>query len=168
MATDCAVAAPSGSRRHDVHQLLGQDDDFPDRKGKGVRKGRSSSYSGEAKRAHGEAEAERLLARGLAALGLAEGQLAERRKGAWEKEVLAWWLCQHTTARRRWVSERLGMGDESRVAQAIGRLKRKGQPELERLKRRLEQVYENHNGEVEVRMCAFRDRSPLFLWKYKD
>jgi len=44
----------------------------------------------------------------------------------------------------------LGMGDESRVTQAIGRLKRKGQPELERLKRRLEQIYENHNGEVEV------------------
>jgi hypothetical protein len=66
------------------------------------------------------------------------------------KEVLAWWLCQHTTARRRWVSERLGMGDESRVTRAIGRLKRKGQPKLERLKRRLEQVYENRNGEVEV------------------
>jgi hypothetical protein len=110
-----------------------------------LRQGRSGSYSGEAKRAHGEAEAKRLLTRGLAALGLAEA-----RKGAWEKEVLAWWLCQHTTARRRLVSERLGMGDESRVAGAIGRLKRKGQPELERLKRRLEQVYENHNGEVEV------------------
>src|ERR1035437_5793735 len=74
----------------------------------------------------------------------------EARKGAWEKEVLAWWLCQHPTARRRWVSERLGMGDESRVTQAIGRLKRKGQPALERLKRRLEQVYENRNGEVEA------------------
>ena len=48
------------------------------------------------------------------------------------------------------MSERLGMGDESRVTQAIGRLKRKGKPELDRLKRRLEQGYENHNGEVEV------------------
>ena len=75
---------------------------------------------------------------------------AKTRKGAWEKEVLAGWLCQHTTARRRWVSERLGMGDESRVTQAIGRLKRKGQPKLERLKRRLEQVYENHNREAEA------------------
>jgi hypothetical protein len=36
------------------------------------------------------------------------------------------------------------------VTQAIGRLLRKGQPELARLKRRLEQVYENHNKEVEV------------------
>ena len=33
-----------------------------------LRRGRCGSYSGEAKRAHGEAEAERLLARGLAAL----------------------------------------------------------------------------------------------------
>ena len=33
---------------------------------------------------------------------------------------------------------------------AVGRLKRKGQPELERLKGRLEQVYENRHGEVEV------------------
>ena len=50
------------------------------------------------------------------------------------------------------MSERLGMGDESRVTPAIGRprLKRKGQPELEGLKRRMEQVYENHNGKVEV------------------
>ena len=115
-----------------------------------LRQGRSGSYSGEAKRAHGEAEAERLLTRGLRALGLAEGQLAETGKGTWEKEVLAWWLCQHTTARRRWVSELLGMGDESRVTQAIGRVKRKGQPKLERLKRRLEQVYESNNRKVEV------------------
>jgi hypothetical protein len=42
------------------------------------------------------------------------------------------------------------MGDESRVTRAIGRVKRDGQPELERLKRRLEQVYESNNGEVEV------------------
>ena len=63
---------------------------------------------------------------------------------------MAWWLCQHTTARRRWVSERLGMGDESRVTQAIGRVKRAGQPGLARLKRRLEQVYENNQREVEA------------------
>jgi hypothetical protein len=66
------------------------------------------------------------------------------------KEVLAWWLSQYTTARRCWMIERLGMGDESRVTHAIGRLKRKGPPELGRLKRRLEQAYENHNGEVGV------------------
>jgi hypothetical protein len=36
------------------------------------------------------------------------------------------------------------------VTQAIVRLKRKGQPELERLKRRLEQAYENHNRGMEA------------------
>ena len=55
-----------------------------------------------------------------------------------------------STARRRWVSERLGMGDESRVTQAIGRVKRDGPRELKRLKRRLEQVYESINGETEI------------------
>ncbi|MGO8928312.1 MAG: hypothetical protein ACLQU3_15700 [Limisphaerales bacterium] len=38
----------------------------------------------------------------------------------------------------------------SRVTQAIGRVKRDGQPELARLKRRLEQVYESNNGEAEI------------------
>ena len=55
-----------------------------------------------------------------------------------------------STTRRRWVSERLGMGDESRVTQAIGRVKRDGPRELKRLKRRLEQVYESINGETEI------------------
>jgi hypothetical protein len=55
--------------------------------------------------------------------------------------VLAWWLCQHTTARRRWVSERLEMGDESRVTQAIGQVKRNLDPELARMKKRLKQEY---------------------------
>ena len=48
------------------------------------------------------------------------------------------------------MSERLVIGDESRVTQAIGRVKRERQMELERLKRRLEQVYENNNREAEV------------------
>jgi len=36
------------------------------------------------------------------------------------------------------------------VTQAIGRVMRGGQPELERLKSRLEQVYKGNNGKVEV------------------
>jgi hypothetical protein len=42
------------------------------------------------------------------------------------------------------------MGDESRVTQTIGRVKRERQPELQRLKRRLEQVYEDNNREAEA------------------
>ena len=39
---------------------------------------------------------------------------------------------------------------ESRVTPALGRVKRDGSPEQERLKRRLEQVYDRNYGEVEA------------------
>ncbi|MCX6925110.1 MAG: hypothetical protein NT154_18140 [Verrucomicrobia bacterium] len=39
-----------------------------------------------------------------------------------------------------------------------------GSYELEGLRRRLEQVYENHNAEVEVRICEFRDCPLLWDW----
>jgi putative transposase len=102
---------------------------------------RRASYSGAAKQGHGEAAAARWLARGLEAVQWETSQLAERPKGSVEKQVLAWWLCQHTTVRRRWVSERLGMGDESRVTQAIRRVQRGGDTRAERLKKRLESLY---------------------------
>jgi hypothetical protein len=82
-----------------------------------------------------------LLAQGLAALQLEAGGFPSRPKGAPEKQVLAWWLCQHTTARRRWVSERLEMGDESRVTQAIRQVKGNLHHGLARMKKRLEQEY---------------------------
>jgi REP element-mobilizing transposase RayT len=104
-------------------------------------KGEASSYSGEAKWEHGEAEAERLLVRGLLALELSDAGLAQQPKARLEKRLLAWWLCEHTTARRRWVSQRLFMGDESRVTQAIRRVKREAHPELTRLREKLEETY---------------------------
>ncbi|MGA3282937.1 MAG: transposase [Verrucomicrobiota bacterium] len=103
-------------------------------------KGRAASYMGQAKRAHGEAEAERLLAQGLAVLGVlgVEGrQLEEHAKGMAEKRVLAWWLRQRTTAGRRWISERLWMGEESGVSKAIRQVKENRDAELNRLKKRL-------------------------------
>jgi len=78
-----------------------------------------------------------LLQRALSALKIRSSHLAEARKGMREKQVLAWWLCQHTTVRRRWVSERLAMGDESRVTQAIRSIKGTRLPAMEGLKKRL-------------------------------
>ena len=77
--------------------------------------GRAGTYSGGAKMEHGQAEARRLLAAGLAALGMEGLDLRQEAKGMAEKQVLAWWLSGRTTVKRRWVSEQLGMGDESRV-----------------------------------------------------
>jgi putative transposase len=103
-------------------------------------KGRWATYSGAAKRAHGEGEATRLLAKGLGVLGVSAGQLDQGAKAMPEKQVLAWWLCQRTTVARRWVSERLRMGDESRVTQAIRRVKGGGDGELQKLRKRLERA----------------------------
>jgi len=105
-----------------------------------LEKGRRATYSGGAKRAHGEAEAERLLVRGLEVLGVGLEELTSGPKGMATKQVLAWWLCQRTTVARRWVSERLRMGDESRVTQAIRRVKAGDDPEWRTLRQRLERA----------------------------
>jgi hypothetical protein len=110
-------------------------------------KGRAASYLGQAKRAHGEAEAERMVTQGLVALGLDGQWLAEKPKGTVEKQVLAWWLRQRTTAGRRWVSERLCMGEESGVSKAIRQVKESRDGELNRLKQRLKDL--NDGGEKE-------------------
>ena len=57
--------------------------------------------------------------------------------GEAEKQVLAWWLRQRTTAGRRWVSERLGMWEESGVSKAIRLVKESRNVELNTIKRRL-------------------------------
>jgi hypothetical protein len=47
------------------------------------------------------------------------------------------------TVRRRWVSERLRMGDESRVTQAIWRVKRGLDPAMQHLKEQLDKAFES-------------------------
>ena len=57
-----------------------------------------------------------------------------RTKGMPEKQVLAWWPRQRTTVGRRWVSERLGMGDASGVSRSTGLVQAGRVGELERPK----------------------------------
>ena len=101
-------------------------------------KGRQrESHSGDAKAAHGEAEAERRLRRGLGSLGLTSQDLKDLPKGAAEKVVMAWWLREGMTVSLRWVSERLGMGHYTRVTQAISRIKHRPARKHEKLRRQL-------------------------------
>jgi hypothetical protein len=51
--------------------------------------------------------------------------------------VLAWWLRQWTTVGRRWMSQRLWMGEESGVTRAIRCVKANHDAELKRLKTQL-------------------------------
>jgi hypothetical protein len=110
--------------------------------GQPLAKARRGSHSGAAKQEHGEARAEVMLRVGLPVVGLEAGELEHQSKGAFQKQVLAWWLCRHTTVRRRWVSEHLAMGDESRVTQAIRRIGSGAGPGVQRLKENLEKAYE--------------------------
>ena len=57
-----------------------------------------ATYQGEANRAHGQAEAERLLEAVLAVLGLQASQLAETAKGTVARKALAGGLRQVTAA----------------------------------------------------------------------
>jgi hypothetical protein len=121
---------------------LGEDgfrDGLLEKAAKVLQAGREQTYSGGAKIEHGQAEARRLLGEGMAALGKKGVDLRPLPKGMAEKQVLAWWLSRRTTVRRRWVSEELGMGDESRVSQAIRRVKQGADPSLARMKRQIEE-----------------------------
>ena len=66
-----------------------------------------------------------------------------------EKRVLAWWLCQRTTVGWRWVSQRLHMGDESRVTQAIREVERDSAGELKKLKQWLEKAANDQNESLD-------------------
>ena len=91
---------------------------------------RRVSYAGADSEAHGERRADALLAAGLRVMGVARESLPTMAKGAAENRVLAWWLRRQTTVSRRWISERLYMGEESRVTHGARELERTTDPKL--------------------------------------
>ena len=103
-----------------------------------TRERRRQSHSGEAKRAHDEAAAERELERAFRVLGLKEESVAGlSASAAAVKVVRAWWLRRRTTVSLRWVSDRLGMGHNTRVSQAISRVERRPGRKLNPIKSKL-------------------------------
>jgi len=102
-------------------------------------KQRETYYGGEV-RAHDQAQAEKFLRTGLSALELKEQDLRGMAKGATEKQVLAWWLRSKTMVSRKWISERLRMGDLSRVTQAASFVSESEDITFMRLKKRLEGI----------------------------
>jgi len=97
------------------------------------------SYLGEELRDHDEGQALRMLKRGLGVLGIRESDLEAKAKGAVEKQVLAWWLRKKTVVSRRWISENLGMGDLSRVTNAVRKVDSGKESEIRRWKMQLEE-----------------------------
>ena len=98
------------------------------------------SYLGEELRDHDEGQAVRMLKRDLGVLGIKESDLEAKAKGAVEKQVLAWWLRKKTVVSRRWLSENLGMGDLSRVTNAVRKVDSGKGSEIQRWKMKLEGI----------------------------
>ena len=82
------------------------------------------------------------MARGLERLGLKAEELQALPKGAAEKAVLAWWLRQRTTVTLRWMSQRLDMGHDTRVTQAVSWVARRPARKMAALGDRLRRLDE--------------------------
>jgi hypothetical protein len=55
-----------------------------------------------------------------------------------EKQVLAWWLKKKTVVSRKWISQKLRMGDLSRVTNAVRKVDSGKEIEIRKWKMRLE------------------------------
>lgn len=119
------------------------DESFRDRLLALIRPGGSSarapgSHSGPAAQAHDEHEAARLVASGLAELGLAASELAALRKGDPRKVALATLVRARTGVSNQWVAQCLAMGHD----RSVSRLIRQGRdnPEIREMVAQMEQA----------------------------
>lgn len=78
--------------------------------------------SGEVRRSHDLDEAERIVSKGMAALGLAEDSLEETSGSTLEKTVLARAVRNRTSVGLGWIADRLKMGSASNVSRLMARM----------------------------------------------
>jgi hypothetical protein len=101
----------------------------------GVFDGRQrDSFRGEGAKAHDEGDAEKLLEMGLKALGLAEEDLENMRKGAPEKAAIAWLIRKRTVAGNRWIASKLSMGAPAYVSMLVKKVKEAKRGRLRKLR----------------------------------
>jgi hypothetical protein len=84
-------------------------------------KNQKKSWANEANQSHGEAEAERLVAEALAALGVSSERkdLEGTRKGDQPKVLVAALLRKTTAVGNGWIAERLCMGHSGSVTRLV-------------------------------------------------
>jgi REP element-mobilizing transposase RayT len=106
------------------------DEDFRDRVLDALAAGmrprrRTGSVTGDAARAHDQAEAERIVRMVARDWGMPTARKALAGRGAYrdEKALLAWLLRKLTSVSRGWVAERLSMGHPTSVSRAAARVK---------------------------------------------
>jgi len=82
-----------------------------------------------------EAEAERLLARGMEALELADVQ--NLPKNDIRKQALTWLIKSRTVIGHEWIAEKLGMGHRSNMTRALALFRRSETKGVRKLKRKV-------------------------------
>jgi len=86
---------------------------------------------------HNQGRAEEMLASGLNLLGLQAKDLPHRPNGLKAKPVLARWLYGRTTVNRRWLTQCLMMGYETRISQAVPWVESSREPPIAKMKKKL-------------------------------
>jgi hypothetical protein len=99
----------------------------------------SDNLRGDQRRAHDEAEAERLLDRALTALSLSESALLGMKSNRPEKQAIAWVLKKSTTVTGVWISDRLNMGCRANISRALSALSNEIDAERKKLKKKMTQ-----------------------------
>lgn len=94
-------------------------DRLMDRADRRVAGRKRASYRGAGLRAHDEREAARLLAAGLAQLGLTEEAASCLKQTDPRKQALVWLIKSRTVMRDEWLGSRLRMGHRSNISRAV-------------------------------------------------
>ena len=98
---------------------------------------KNDNFRGVQKKDHDEAEAERLLQKGLKSLKLTEDELLSSKSVRIEKQAIVWLLKSYTTVRVVWIAERLQMGHPVNASRAISRFKQEPDKETRLLKKEM-------------------------------
>jgi len=106
-----------------------------------IGKGQSRGYARSQEReAHGWSEAESLIAKGLEAAGLAEGELESMPAGDIRKVAIARIVWKQTTVPQAWIADKLKMGNAARVSLLLHRRKENLDELPDELKKRITEL----------------------------
>ena len=100
----------------------------------------ADNLRGDQRRAHGQAEAERLLKAVLDVFKMTEPIFIGLPKGSLEKQAVAWLLMDHTIVTGRWIADRLQMGHRTNCSHAISKFRKAETPSVVNLKQKIQHL----------------------------
>ena len=99
----------------------------------------TDNLRGDQRKAHDEAEAERLLCKALDVLDVSEAELLKMRNNRPEKQAVAWLLKKSTTVTGVWITARLEMGSRANISRALAAISKEPDAERKKLKAKMTQ-----------------------------